>query len=111
MKDFTTPEYITPIIKEIESNYTADTNPAPAMNCKVIFTKKGTRTTFCVRENTSFYYSMDGRSAALKNLHAIILKYSNAAETTPGELDSWYYRELERVQHAIRDTLILKYSA
>ena len=111
MKDFTTPEYIQPIIDEIETHYTARADFNKFLNCKVIFTKKGTNTAFCVRENAPFYYSMDGRSAALKKLHAIILDYSNYAATEPGELDAWYYREQERIQDAIRDALILKYSA
>ena len=112
MKDFTTPEYITPVINEIEKNYYPIINNAinNSLNCVCILQNKTGRAAYAIRPGKTFYYSHNGKSAALKALYTAIDAWTEAAETEPEELFLWNIREKDRIQDAIRDALIKKYA-
>ena len=109
MKDFTTPEYITPIIAEISALYTPVINPAvnKALNCNMLLQHNHSRNALVIRENETFYYS---RGAARELLQEV-KSYAETAETYPGELDRWTWDEETRIMSAVRDAIINKYAA
>jgi len=109
MKDFTTPEYITPIIEEIKTEYIPDYSPAAlsALDCIVILNKKRSRNSLAIRtpDKGGFYYS----SPATRKIYKALAEYAAAAETEPGELDRYTWNEHKRIQEAIRAALIQEY--
>lgn len=112
MKSFATPKYITPVLEEIKARYTPEYSPATlaALNCAVLLKRNRTREYIAIRENDrSFYYSDNGRSAAMKALFADLKAWTEAAETYAGELDGWSYQEERRIMEAVRDALIKEY--
>lgn len=109
MKDFTTPEYINPILAEIRALYTPIIDKAvnAALNCDMLLQSNHTRNAYTIRAGESFYYY--STSAATKALYKELSEYAKAAETEPGELDTWTYYEEKRIQNAIRDAIIKEY--
>ena len=109
MKDFTTLEYITPIIEEIKAAYTPEYSPAvlSALDCIVILNKKRSRNSLAIRtpDKGGFYYS----SPATRKVYKALAEYAASAETEPGELDRWTWKEHTRIQEAIRAALIKEY--
>lgn len=109
MKDFTTPEYITPIIEEIKTEYSPEYSPAAlsALDCIVILNKKRSRNSLAIRtpDKGGFYYS----SPATRKVYKALAEYAAAAETEPGELDRYTWEEHKRIQEAIRAALIKEY--
>lgn len=109
MKDFTTPEYIAPIIEEIKTEYSPEYSPAAlrALDCIVILNKKRSRNSLAIRtpDKGGFYYS----SPATRKVYKAVADYAAAAETEPGELDQWTWKEHTRIQEAIRAALIKEY--
>lgn len=109
MKDFTTPEYINPIIEEIKTEYSPEYSPAAlkALDCIVILNKKRSRNSLAIRtpDKGGFYYS----SPATHKVYKALAEYAAAAETEPGELDRWTWKEHTRIQEAIRAALIQEY--
>lgn len=109
MKDFTTPEYIIPIIEEIKTAYTPEYSPAAlkALNCIVILNKNRSRDCIALRtpDKGGFYYS----SPATSKVYKALTNYAAAAETEPGELDRYIFEEHKRIQEAIRAALIQEY--
>lgn len=109
MRDFATLESITPILEEIRTRYTADRHPVilKSLNCIALLKSRTTRDALAIRtpENGGFYYSGPAARALLKELKS----WTEAAETEPGELDAWLYREESRIMEAIRSALIKEY--
>lgn len=109
MKDFTTKEYITPIIDEINALYKPITEKAilEALHCDLLLQSKHTKNAYAVRAKQPFYYSFGLADKLFKTVE----KYASTAETENGELDTWLYSEKKRINEAIRDALLLKYTA
>lgn len=110
MKDFTTPDYINPVMGELRAFYTPVTDNAVlrALNCNLIMQSNHTRNALVVRAGQPFYYY--STSPAMKQIYKDIEDYANYASTEDGELDEWQWSEKQRVQAAIRDRLIAKYA-
>lgn len=111
MKDFTTPEYITPIIEEIKARFypVTDNCVKAALNCDLLMQNRRSRDAFCVRAKQPFYY-FSSSNGAMQRVYEKIKEYTEYAETEPGELHKWQYNEEKRVQHAIRDALLTLYA-
>lgn len=110
MKDFTTPEYITPVINEIFENYKpirGNSAALKSLNAIGLLKKKKGREYIAIRTPGAggfYYFSGKAIKALLKELDS----WTAAAETEPGELDTWKYREENRIQEAIRAGIIKK---
>jgi len=109
MKDFTTSEFLNPILTEIKAFYTPiiDKTVNAALNCDMLLQSNHTRNAYIIRTGESFYYY--STSPATKTLYKELDEYTKAAETEPGELDAWKYAEEKRIQNAIRDAIIKEY--
>ena len=109
MKDYTTPEFINPILNEIKALYTPiiDKTVNAALNCDLLMQSNHTRNAYIIRAGAPFYYY--STSPATKALYKELDEYTKAAETEPGELDTWKYAEEKRIQNAIRDAIIKEY--
>lgn len=107
MKDFTTTEFIKPIIEEFTSVYKNITTDyyKKHLNCDLLF-EKGKHNATAVRRNQAFHYY--GKSVI--ELEKKIRDFAKCAETYEGELDKWEWNEEERVQNAIRDELLKLYA-
>lgn len=107
MKDFTTPEYITPIINEISALFTPITDRVitTALHCDLLLQNNHSRNAYAITAGEPFYYR--GTKALLQELKS----YAETAATEAGELDAWMYREESRIHEAIRDTLLATYTA
>lgn len=109
MKDFTKPEYITPIMDEIRELYKPVYTPRTlnALDCIVLLQKRKGRDCFALRtpDKGAFYYY----SESMKNLFSEIAQFAEAAETYIGELDGWMYAEERRAMEAVRTALIDEY--
>lgn len=105
MRSFTTPENIRPIIEEIKQKYIfkVDQNTRAYFNSDLILYNPETREIIPISHNTDFYIS-DLKS--YKMLCNDINYYTAAAETSPGELDTWQSREKERIFLVVRNTLL-----
>lgn len=107
MKDFTTKEYIKPIIDEIKRKYTpakASKAALDCLHCIAILKRNGTRECIALRPGEPFFIWQ--HIETVKELYSTLQSWTEAAETEPGELDAWMYREEDRIQAAIRDALI-----
>ena len=106
MKNFTTPEYITPIIEEIKTIYKPAGGPEAlrALNCLALLQQRRGRAYMAIRtpEAGAFFYY--GKAA--RKVYAELESWTAAAETEPGELDRWRWAEENRIQEAIREALI-----
>ena len=113
MKDYTTPEYIAPIINEIEKHFFIDQAPKNAflININIILTAADEpgpgRTCFLIGPENAGNIPT---TAALLNLYNKIDEYTEAVETYPGELHNWSKSEKDRATLAAGTALIKKYS-
>ena len=109
MKAFYAPEYIKPVLDEIRILYKPTGSPAAfkALRCKAILQKRTGRDCIAIREpdEGGFYYS----GPAMRELLKAAQEWSEAAETEPGELESWLYQEERRIMEAVRQALINEY--
>lgn len=109
MKDFTTPEYIAPIMDEIRTLYKPITDRATCtcLDCIVLLQKRTSRDALAVREPSkgAFYYS----GPAARDLFRKLDEWTQAAETEPAELDRWKWYEQKNIMEAIRTALIDEY--
>ena len=108
MKDFTTKEYIDPIIAQVKAFYTPIKDPVilKALNCTVLLKNNHTRDYKAVRKQDYFFLY----NPAIKDLYAEVKDYANYASTEPGELDTWEIQEKDRIQETIRDRIIEIYA-
>lgn len=107
MKDFTTTEYITPVIEEIKEKYflvNPDQTVKKCLNCVGLLHRKTTNEYIALRTGGPFFIWQ--HITTIKNLYNVLKEWTKAAETYSGELDPWRYREEDAIQHAIRDRLI-----
>ena len=104
MKDFTTTDYIEPIIGYFKAFYTPvrDKKTLEALNCTVLLKRARVNEYKAIRANEAFY----AYNSPVKELYAEVEDYAEYASTEPGELDQWRYNEEKRIQTAIRDRLI-----
>lgn len=113
MKDFTTSDYITPILEDISGHYFIDKAPAHIreyFKCILVLTPAKDEET-----HDAYFISEERRAAlpdleTLQQLFAEIDDYTAAAETYPGELFYYNYHEKNRVISAMYKALILKYN-
>lgn len=103
MKKFYTPEYIAPIIDEIKSKFEPETRPEvlKALNAKLLLKNKKSNDYRVIRETCFFYYG-----EATRKLYKELDTWTEAAETEPGELDTWKYKEQDRIQEATRKAIL-----
>lgn len=108
MKDFTTTQYISPILEEIKSTYTAATDDITThyFKCSLVLKHPITRECYPVKAENDFYIP---NLRSYKDIVKKINAYTAAAETYPEELNTWNYREKTRVFYAVRDALIKEY--
>jgi len=108
MKQFTTNEYIDPIIAEVKAFYTPIKDPVvlKALNCNVLLQKNRTRDCKAIRSNDYFFIY----TPSVKELYAEVKDFAEYASTEPGELDKWEMQEMDRIQKTIRDRLIEIYA-
>jgi hypothetical protein len=106
MKDFTTAEYIDPVIAVFKALYhpITDKSVCDALNCDLVMQSNHSRNAFCVRAGEPFYTSV------ANDVYKQIKDYAEYASTEDGELDGWGWNEQQRVQHKIRDRLIEIYT-
>lgn len=107
MKDFTKEKYIKPITDEIKRKYSpvkASKAALDCLHCIAIIKRNGTREYIALRPGEPFF--IWEHIETVKELYKALQSWTEAAETEPGELDSWMYREEDRIQAAIRDALI-----
>ena len=107
MKDFTTLEYITPVIEEIKEKYlllNPDQTVKKCLNCVGLLRKKSTNEYIALRTGGPFF--IWEHITTIKKLYKDLQTWVMAAETYPGELDTWRYREENAIQHAIKNQLI-----
>lgn len=109
MKDFTKAEYISPIITEIISNHEIDKSISEYFPGVIaILSNPLSNEGFFLKPvddyltNPEFYRL----SKHAENLYRSLAEYSEAAETYPGELWTWYNREHERITRTINEALI-----
>ena len=109
MKDFTTPEYITPIIQEIKATYTPEYHQSVlnALRCIVVLNKNGSRDALAIRTPAEGAFYITNR--ATRKVYAELKAWKEAAETEPGELDRWKYNEEFRIMETVRVALIAEY--
>lgn len=113
MKDYTTPEYIAPILEDIESHFFIDQAPQIKFlnNINIILTAAdetgpGVTCYLIGPENPENIPT----TSALLNLYRSIDEYTEAVETYPGELHNWSKSEKDRATLAAGTALIKKYS-
>ena len=105
MKDFTTSAYITPALIEIKNDYQIkkDSIYKEYFNCDLLLKKKaGNDCIILSRSKDLFIPGIE----SIQTIFRAIEAYKEAAETYPGELNIWSYREKQRVYNTIRDRLI-----
>ena len=108
MKDFTTPEYIKPVISEIFNDYKVEsTHPATlkALDCIAVLQQKKGRGCIAIRTPEKGGFNYYGHPAINHLLKEIDL-FSEMVETYPGQLDNWTYQEERRIMEAIRHGII-----
>ncbi len=107
MKDFTTPEYITPVIEEIKEKYflvDPDQTVKKCLNCVGLLHRKATNEYIALRTGGPFFIWQ--HITTIKKLYKDLETWTKAAEAYTGELDTWRDREEDAIQHAIRNQLI-----
>ena len=105
MKDFTTSAYIDPAIIEIKKKYQikSDSIYKVYFNCDLLLKKNIGNECIVIEHNKDLFIpNLD----SIQTIFNAIEAYTEAAETSPGELGIWNYREKTRVYNAIRDRLI-----
>ena len=111
MKDFTTADYIKPIVDEISRKYYID---RPTKEVKAIF-KCDLELSPASGSNDIYFINSD-RDTLLPDIYKFlyvfqeITLFSKAVETYPGELDQWQDREKDRVIKATYNELIKQYN-
>ena len=111
MKDFTTSNYIAPIIDEIEHKYFIDWT---SQEVKSIFRADIVLTP--ADGSNDAYFITPCRDTLIPNIYRFfdvfqeITLYSKAAETAPDELFYWSSREKDRVISAVYNALLKKYT-
>ena len=108
MKDFTTPEHITPIVAELCALYTPITDKIvlDALCCNLILQHNHSKNALVIRAGAPLSF----HSASHKELLQEVKDYAETAETCAGELDMWQYNEEKRIMCAVRDNLLQKYA-
>lgn len=108
MKDFTTNEYIDPVITYFKALYTPikDAKVLECLNCTVLLKYNHANNYKAIRKGEAFYTLCQ----PVKDLYQEVRDYAEYASTEPEELDEWRYREEQRIQHTIRDRLIEIYA-
>ena len=109
MKDFTTSEHITPILEEIKSRFLVHDESIITnyLKCIIALEDPATRQLYPVTPEKELYINnLEAYRAACKDINS----FCEAAETYPGELDTWKSNEQNRVFLAVRDALIKEYS-
>ena len=108
MKDFTTPEYIDPVIAYFSALYTpvTDKRVMNALHCDLLMQSNHSRNAYVLRAGEPFYTSVH----PVREIYNEIHEYAEYASTEDGELDEWSWNEQTRVNAAIRDRLIAKYA-
>ena len=110
MRDFTTPDYIRPVICEIFTDYEPEnTHPATlkALDCIAILKQKNGRGCIAIRtpDKGAFNYYCH---PAINNLLKAVSDFAETVETHPGQLHEWEYQEERRIMEAIRKGIIEK---
>ena len=106
MKDFTTSEYIDPIIAAYKALYDpiTDKRVLNALHCDLLLQSHHSRDAQAVRAGEAFY------SHFFKDVNSEIDEYAEYASTYKDELSEWKWNEKQRVHHAIRDRLLEMYA-
>lgn len=105
MKDFTTSAYIDPALIEIKNKFDLHTETLykEYFNCDLLLKKKaGNDCIILSRSKDLFIPGIE----SIQTIFRAIEAYKEAAETYPGELNIWSYKEKQRVYNTIRDRLI-----
>lgn len=111
MKDFTTADYIKPIMDEISRKYYID---RPTKEVKAIF--KCDLELTPVDANNDRYFINKDRDTLLPDISNFfdvfqeITLFSKAVETYAGELEQWQDREKDRVIKATYNELLRQYN-
>lgn len=111
MKDFTTADYIRPIIDEISGKYFID---RPTKEVKAIF-KCDLELSPIDGSNDRYFINKD-RDTLLPDIYQFlyvfqeITQFTKAVETYPGELDQWEDHEKDRVIKATYNELLRQYN-
>ena len=100
MKQFTTPAYIKPIVKEILSKYQIIKPAAPI--CEFILKSNTSRAAYMFRNGSAHYID---NINLLDSLYQEIDDFCEAAETTPGEL-YYYAKDQKRIVLNLIRTLL-----
>ena len=112
MKDFTTADYIKPIVDEISRKYYID---RPTKEVKAIFNCDLVLTPAAENTRNRFLINPD-RDTLLPDIYQFlhvfqeIKLFSKLVETYPGELDQWQDREKDRVIKGTYNELLRQYN-
>ncbi len=107
MKDFTTAEYVNPVLGWYRAMYHPITDKVvlDALQCDLVLQHNHTRDAKAVRKNGSFaipHYITD-------DVYEEIDNYAKAVSTYEDELSDWAWREKIHFSHAVRDGLLKEY--
>lgn len=108
MRDFTSPEYIKPVITDILSNYTPDFSLNEYFRCICIMNRNGSNEGFMLKDNQDWTNRLEPIMYSNKalELHKAIEDYAEAVETYETELFYWTISEQKRADQAIINALI-----
>lgn len=107
MKDFTTAEYVNPVLGWYRAMYhpITDKTVLDALHCDVLLQRNHGRFVKAVRKDGAFFTSC---VSALK-VYEEIDNYAKAVSTYEDELSKWAWNEKMRFNYEVRDALIKEY--
>lgn len=106
MKDFTTAEYVDPVLDWFREKYNPVTDNvtlvSDTLHCELLLKGKHSNDYKAVRKNDVFFVYCP----PVKKVYEEIKEFAEMASTYDGELDDWKWEEQQRFQNAIRDRLL-----
>lgn len=107
MKDFTTSEYLNPVMAFIDALYTPvfDECAKYVLNADVLLKSNHSRNVIRIAAGEPLNFPVIHSLDVFRDIE----EYAGYAATYDGELDRWLYNEQNRVMDAVRDRIIEKY--
>ncbi len=107
MKDFTTAEYVNPVLEWYRAMYhpITDKTVLDALHCDLLLQRNHGRNARAVRKDGAFFTCCVSALEVYKE----IAKYAKAVSIYEDELSDWAWNEKMRFNYAVRDGLLKEY--
>lgn len=111
MKDFTTAEYVNPVLEWYRTKYhpITDKTVLDALHCDLVLQRNDNRYTVTVRRGDLFYTYDYPFQQVEREIDKYAEQYAELLSTEYGDLEDWVVSEKLRFAFAIRDALIKEY--